>query len=322
MGESFLTDPPQPQAMAWLRASLPGSWRLNDITPLAGAFSSALHMVEAEDEHGALQRLSWRRFVRKNWLEEEPDLAWHESMILRFLESTPVNAPRVVAVDEDGSECDVPCVLMTWLPGRVELMPSNVDDWVEQMARELVKVHAIEWRDVDRMPAWFPFNQNETLVVPGYSKAPEAWRTIIDVVNLPPRPPSTDLFIHRDYHPGNILWTGDRLTSVIDWVNGCHGAPEIDVGHCAWNITDLVGPDAADAFRAHYEAMSGRKLDPFWELWAASDIGQTAEQATQPPSIAEQWWTSMGAPAVPVDTIIARMDEFAQRTASRYLATR
>jgi hypothetical protein len=45
--------------------------------------------------------------------------------------------------------------------------------------------------------------------------------------------------------------------------------PERDVGHCQLNLAILWGVDAADDFRARYEAESGRRSDPYWELRSA-----------------------------------------------------
>lgn len=39
--------------------------------------------------------------------------------------------------------------------------------------------------------------------------------------------PSGDRLCHGDYHPGNVMVAGDRL-SVIDWPNAARGAPEAD----------------------------------------------------------------------------------------------
>ncbi len=43
-------------------------------------------------------------------------------------------------------------------------------------------------------------------------------------------------------------------------------APELDVSHCRLNLTILYGWDRAEMFRQAYEAESGRRCDPWWDL--------------------------------------------------------
>ncbi|WP_081412680.1 phosphotransferase [Fictibacillus gelatini] len=39
-------------------------------------------------------------------------------------------------------------------------------------------------------------------------------------------PDARNGFIHRDYHPCNVLWEDGRLTGVVDWVNDALALPE------------------------------------------------------------------------------------------------
>ena len=82
------------------------------------------------------------------------------------------------------------------------------------------------------------------------------------------------VFIHRDYHPGNVLWSRARLTGVVDWVNACLGPPAVDVGHARWNLAQLFGVEVADAFLDAWLAASGRaRHDPYWDIVCLLDAG-------------------------------------------------
>jgi hypothetical protein len=48
--------------------------------------SSAVHVVHLEDRSGERFRLVLRRYVREDWLAEEPDVAAREADALRILE--------------------------------------------------------------------------------------------------------------------------------------------------------------------------------------------------------------------------------------------
>jgi aminoglycoside phosphotransferase (APT) family kinase protein len=55
-------------------------------------------------------------------------------------------------------------------------------------------------------------------------------------------------FIHRDYQQFNLLWTGQELSGVVDWVCSSYGSPDIDVAHCRLNLTVVYSPSTPRAF--------------------------------------------------------------------------
>ena len=80
----------------------------------------------------------------------------------------------------------------------------------------------------------------------------------------------TSVLLHRDLHPLNVLWTNDRVTGVVDWVNACVGHPHADLGHCRWNLSVLVDAAAADALLSRYLSVHpGQVYNRWWDLAAA-----------------------------------------------------
>jgi aminoglycoside phosphotransferase (APT) family kinase protein len=73
-------------------------------------------------------------------------------------------------------------------------------------------------------------------------------------------------FVHRDFHPGNVLWSRGAPTGVVDWANACRGPWECDVAHCRDNLIGLSGQDAADSFLEAYESVTGRTYHAYWEI--------------------------------------------------------
>ena len=80
--------------------------------------------------------------------------------------------------------------------------------------------------------------------------------------------------IHRDYHPGNTLWSRRRLTGIVDWTQASSGPPGLDVGQMRWNLVAGHGQRVADRFLACYRAASGRALDDqsYWDLVSLLDL--------------------------------------------------
>jgi aminoglycoside phosphotransferase (APT) family kinase protein len=66
--------------------------------------------------------------------------------------------------------------------------------------------------------------------------------------------------IHRDFHPGNVLWTGADISGIVDWGNACVGPAAFDLAHLRVNLASLAGQAATDA------TFPG---DPSWDIEAA-----------------------------------------------------
>ncbi len=79
--------------------------------------------------------------------------------------------------------------------------------------------------------------------------------------------------MHRDYHPGNLLWSRARLSGVTDWVNASNGPAGMDVAHMRWNLAQLFGLEAAEAFRRAYEGATGTQHHPYWDVLGVLDGG-------------------------------------------------
>ncbi len=178
-----------------------------------------------------------------------------------------VPTPALVGVDERGHACDVPAVLMTRLPGRVELAPSDEDAWLRELAAPLARIHASDPGPVTRR--YRPWYDLARRTPPDWSRERTAWAEAIRALREPP-PPARECLIHRDYHPTNALFRDGRLTAVLDWVNTCRGPAAMDVAHCRLNLVSLRGVEVADRFGAHCAA-----LDPAFEphpYWDALDL--------------------------------------------------
>jgi aminoglycoside phosphotransferase (APT) family kinase protein len=138
------------------------------------------------------------------------------------------------------------------------------------MALALARIHDIEpdgftWR-------YAPYNDARRLAVPPWARHPDLWARALEIVRGP-RPQAPGRFIHRDYHPTNILFEGERLSGVVDWPNACVGPAGEDLGHCRLNLACLFGVNAADRFLTHYERAAGPAFcyHPIWDLLAITD---------------------------------------------------
>jgi aminoglycoside phosphotransferase (APT) family kinase protein len=91
-------------------------------------------------------------------------------------------------------------------------------------------------------------------------------------VAVGPPPANEACLIHRDYHPGNTLWSRGRLVGVVDWNFASWGSPSVDLGHMRVNLATDLGPAWADEFLAAYRALTGFEHHPWWDLAAMVDV--------------------------------------------------
>ncbi len=68
-----------------------------------------------------------------------------------------------------------------------------------------------------------------------------------------------------DFHPGNVLWRGGRVTGVVDWASASIGPACVDVGHCRGNLFGH-GLDLAGRFTAIWEERSGASYHPWADV--------------------------------------------------------
>jgi aminoglycoside phosphotransferase (APT) family kinase protein len=282
--------------------------RVISVAVLPGATSSLLHAVEVESATGR-RSLVLRRFVNKKWVKEEPDVAVREGMSLQHATRAGLPAPDFIAVDANGEYCGVPATLVARLEGSVVLEPADREQWLRGLAETAARIHRVDaagfrWK-------FRRYNEGVTLNPPRWSKQQDAWAKAIEIVEGPPRSYS-ECFVHRDYHPSNVLWKNDRVSGVVDWVNGCRGPAGIDVAWCRHNLANLHGVSVADEFLAAYIAEAGSEFeyDPYWDLMSVVEL------LPGPPSMYEGWRAS-GVPNISNAVMRERVDKYVASVVAR-----
>ena len=237
---------------------------------LEGGMSSAVHLLTTQAGAG-LEQVILRRYVLDWVVIDEPHIPANEAQALRLVGGTGLTgasapgipAPRLIASDPDGSQLGVPATLMTALPGSLVWDPAERTPWLRALAELAVRIHALP---APAHLADFAPYAPDARTAPSWSEHPEAWLTAYELWDGPP-PPSERVLVHRDFHPGNVLWTDGVVTGVIDWVSTCAGPPEADIGHCRTNLAIHHGQDWADEFLAIWQELTGtRDYHPYWDL--------------------------------------------------------
>lgn len=279
------------------------------IKPLLGGISSAMSTVHIEN-HGESLQWVMRQFTDKNWLNEYPDLAVYETEALQVAEQAGLSSPKWIATDYHGQFCDHPTVLMSHMSGQVELRPQHLNQWLSGMAETLAELHvnAAKYKlTVGRN--YYTYNAIADLQVPTWSRYPTVWKRIIDILQSVDSAPSyIPQFIHRDYHPTNVLWKDGKVSGIVDWVNACMGPIGIDTGHCRLNLVQLYGVGAAEYFLSCYlncARVSNEVANPYWDML-------TLIETLPGPLSVYRGWEDLGFYDLTPDLMASRLDEYAQ----------
>ncbi|MBM3140536.1 MAG: aminoglycoside phosphotransferase family protein, partial [Chloroflexi bacterium] len=171
---------------------------------LRGGSASAVHALAVVDAAGRRHALVLRRYLRTDWLAEEPALAEKEARVLRALAATDLPAPRVLAHDADGARAGAPAVLMERMRGRIDLSAERLESGIPAMAGLLARIHALACEPLPRLQPYRAWHDPETARPPAWTRTPEAWQRLVRA-DRAPLPPHEPVLLHRDYHPGNVL---------------------------------------------------------------------------------------------------------------------
>ncbi|MDX3383339.1 aminoglycoside phosphotransferase family protein [Streptomyces niveiscabiei] len=231
-------------SLAWVKQCLEPGEEIVGVEVLYGGISAQTRRLAIRTRGGGTRELVLRTGVRHE------DEVRREAGTLALLAGTGVPAPVLVAADAGAG-----ALLMTYLPGRTCLDDEGVAERVPLLARQLVGIHALE--PDERPPAYTTRTTAESVVIPpGADTA--TWAAAIDVIREP-APPYEGRFLHRDFHPGNVLFGVPlRITGVVDWATASWGPAGLDVARCATNLALLHGPEWGRRFVEAYEEAGGR----------------------------------------------------------------
>jgi hypothetical protein len=255
---------PPARALGWVARVL-GS-PVERVRWLRGGSTSAVHALWLADGSRAVLR----RYVRPEVVGEAPDIVARERTALGLVAASPVPTPSVLAADETGTEADVPALLLSRLPGRLDWDPSSLDPWLRRLAGPPTALAATPLPPEHGLPPFRPYRP-ASWEVPARMHDASLWERAVDLFHGPPLDPDRVL-LQRDYHPGNVLWTRGRITGVVDWQAACTGPPSVDPCWCRVNLIGRFGLEVADRFVDIWQEVSGRTYHPWAEAVLLVDV--------------------------------------------------
>jgi aminoglycoside phosphotransferase (APT) family kinase protein len=229
-----------------------------DARPLVGGITSTMLALTT----GSGERAVLRLMTNEPWRTHGAALTTREHETQLMLADTDVPAPRSIALDADGVHAGEAAHLMTLLPGAVDQGRVSEAD-LEVVARALVTIHAM--RPATRPRSYQSWAYPAKYVVPEWAREPAAWERAFAILGQDP-PAYDGTFLHRDFAPRNLLWTGDTITGIVDWVETSWGPAWLDVAHFRTMLAVTHGTPVADRFGATYERLTGRRAQPYFDV--------------------------------------------------------
>jgi aminoglycoside phosphotransferase (APT) family kinase protein len=187
------------------------------------------------------------------------------------------------------------------------------------MAHQLVRIHDVEVTEQVRPRAYQAWTSAERVRLPEATEKPGVWQRAVDVIRGEP-PGYEGRFLHRDFHPGNVLFAGQgadqRISGVVDWVETSWGPADLDVAHCSTALALLHGPEVAMGFAELYAAAGGRVSEDqadhlYWRLLDALAFAPDAEKVAVP-------WRELGRTDLTPAVLAERLEQYVVELLERF----
>jgi aminoglycoside phosphotransferase (APT) family kinase protein len=185
---------------------------------------------------------------------------------LELAERHSLPAPRVVAVDLDGTSCRQPAMIETALPGSSRIPVHPTADRLRALGRAAATIHAIAVEPSPALPLRFRSLDElnfGSLAVPEISaELFAAARSVVAEASAPSEP---HVFVHGDLWQGNTVWQGSGQCRMLDWDFAGVGPAGVDLGSLRCDVAVMYGQQAADEVTVGWEECHGmRALNVAW----------------------------------------------------------
>jgi aminoglycoside phosphotransferase (APT) family kinase protein len=241
---------------------------------LKGGISAEMTALEIERPDGQTKRMIVRRPGDRS-LEQNSHAAKDEFKLLQITQSLGLATPTPYHLDQSGQIFSTPYLVIDYIEGKPEFAPSNLADFILQLATYLAKIHRVDCSNLDlsflpKQAKGFAdnFGKRSTKVDKSLDEG-RIRATLASVWPLPQR--NASVLLHGDFWPGNILWQDNKLVAVVDWEDAKLGDPLTDFAISRLDMLWIFGLDAMNSFTHHYKSMMAINYTdlPYWDLWAA-----------------------------------------------------
>jgi aminoglycoside phosphotransferase (APT) family kinase protein len=211
-------------------------------------------------------RLADDRFVTKVYTgatsANQADIEF-DNLAVASLATVPT--PEPLKIDRNGEWFNAPAIVMTALPGRPDMHPSDRQRWIDGAAGALAAIHELPTTRVNHVqsPRWRR-RRPPTQGLGGDSSRADALlaRLYGEAGQLP------TVVSHDDYNPGNLLFDNGHLSGVVDWADITVEPRQGSVALFRHFLAIHPGGGAPEMFLGSYQQFAKTSVDdlPLWDI--------------------------------------------------------
>ena len=168
-----------------------------------------------------------------------------EYLLLEKLHQTKVPCAKPIHLDHSKEILDKDFMLMTYLEGTIEIPKIKNFGFLNKMVGILKNIHNVDTKILPTLPCRFDptYDLFEFLPNARINKELKAILKGYDTSYL-----GKPVLLHGDFWQGNILWTKDEISGVLDWEYAAIGDPVSDLAVASLELKYDYGKRGVDRF--------------------------------------------------------------------------
>ena len=207
---------------------------------LEGGVSSEVYLIAVESKKGEEKIV-----LRTEGGPPAENSIKTEYLLLEKLHQTKVPCAKPIHLDHSKEILDKDFMLMTYLEGTIEIPKIKNFGFLNKMVGILKKIHNVDTKILPTLPCRFDptYDLFEFLPNARINKELKAILKGYDT-SYSGKP----VLLHGDFWPGNILWTKDEISGVLDWEYAAIGDPVSDLAVASLELKYDYGKRGVDRF--------------------------------------------------------------------------
>ena len=168
-----------------------------------------------------------------------------EYLLLEKLHQTKVPCAKPIHLDHSKEILDKDFMLMTYLEGTIEIPKIKNFGFLNKMVGILKNIHNVDTKILPTLPCRFDPTYDLFEFLPN-EKINKELKAILKGYDTSYS--GKPVLLHGDFWPGNILWTRDEISGVLDWEYAAIGDPVSDLAVASLELKYDYGKRGVDRF--------------------------------------------------------------------------
>ena len=168
-----------------------------------------------------------------------------EYLLLEKLHQTKVPCAKPIHLDHSKEILDKDFMLMTYLEGTIEIPKIKNFGFLNKMVGILKNIHNVDTKILPTLPCRFDPTYDLFEFLPN-EKINKELKAILKGYDTSYS--GKPVLLHGDFWQGNILWTKDEISGVLDWEYAAIGDPVSDLAVASLELKYDYGKRGVDRF--------------------------------------------------------------------------